>query len=74
MLLPAIGFSMLARTMLSKSNIYIFICGFAVVAYSQLPILGVAIFGTVLAIILIKQEINKTETAAITEGGINDDF
>lgn len=73
-LLPAIGFSMLARTMLSKSNIYIFICGFAVVAYSQLPILGVAIFGTVLAIILIKQEINKTETAAITEGGINDDF
>ena len=62
-LLPAIGFSMLARTMLSKSNIYIFICGFAVVAYSQLPILGVAIFGTVLAIILIKQEINKTETS-----------
>lgn len=70
-LLPAIGFSMLARTMLSKSNVHIFLCGFALVAYSQLPILGVAIFGVVLAVILVQAEKEKTNVIA---GGEDDDF
>ncbi len=70
-LLPAIGFSMLARTMLSKSNVHIFLCGFALVAYSQLPILGVAIFGTVLAIIMVQAEKEKAYAVA---GGDDDDF
>lgn len=72
-LLPAIGFSMLARTMLDKSNLHIFLCGFALVAYFQLPILGVAIFGGVLAIILMGIENNK-QAVVVQEGGINDDF
>lgn len=71
-LLPAIGFSMLARTMLSKSNVHIFLCGFALVAYLQIPILGVAIFGAILAIILMQSE--KDTNNMSVAGGADDDF
>lgn len=71
-LLPAIGFSMLAKNMLSKSNVHIFLCGFALVAYAKLPILGVAIFGIVLAIILLQVETENS--AAVVAGGDDDDF
>lgn len=70
-LLPAIGFSMLARTMLSRSNVHIFLCGFALVAYFKLPILGVAIFGAVLAVILVQMEKEKISEIG---GGDDDDF
>ncbi|MDD3173661.1 MAG: PTS sugar transporter subunit IIC [Herbinix sp.] len=70
-LLPAIGFSMLARTMLNKSNVHIFLCGFALVAYSKLPILGVAIFGVVLALIIVQMEKEKTTVVA---GGVDNEF
>ncbi len=66
--LPAIGFSVLAKTLITKSNIYIFLFGFALEAYSKLPILGVAIFGFVLAIIMLNT--NKNEEME----GSDDDF
>lgn len=68
-LLPAIGFSLLAKTLVKKSNMHIFLCGFAFVAYLNMPILGVALFGLILALIMVQSGPNTAET-----GGNEDEF
>ena len=73
-LLPAIGFAMLSRTMLSKSNLHIFLCGFAFVAYLNVPILGIALFGAVLAMILVGIDRQVGERTVAVEGGEEDDL
>lgn len=71
-IIPAVGFTMLAKTMLAKANAYIFLCGFALVAYFQVPILGVAIFGAVFALAMTQLTERQAELAA--EGGDEDEF
>lgn len=51
-LLPAVGFGLLLLPMMSKFNVLYFIFGFALFAYVDLPILGITLFGVVLAFIL----------------------
>lgn len=71
-IIPAIGFTMLAKTMLKKSNVYIFLCGFALVAYFQLPILGVAVFGAIFA--LAMTQLTEEQSQVSIEGGEDDEF
>lgn len=53
-ILPAFGFALLMSTMIDKKNaVYLFI-GFFIAAYGKLSVVAVAIFATLLAIILNK--------------------
>lgn len=73
-LIPAIGFSLLAKTMLTKANWYYFLCGFAMVAYLNMPILGVAIFGLILAMIVCQTAARNSAAEVNKEGDEEDDF
>jgi PTS system mannose-specific IIC component/fructoselysine and glucoselysine-specific PTS system IIC component len=51
-LLPAVGFALLLQPMMNLSNSLYFILGFVLIAYMELPILAITIFGVVLAFII----------------------
>ena len=61
-ILPALGFAMLAKMLISKSTVHYFVFGFALAAYLNLPILGIAIFAVVLAVIIVNLMGKNTET------------
>ena len=61
-ILPALGFAMLAKMLISKSTVHYFVFGFALAAYLKLPILGIAIFAVVLAVIIVNLMEKNTET------------
>lgn len=63
-LLPAVGFGLLLLPMMSKFNVLYFIFGFALFAYVDLPILGITLFGVVLAFILTFEMPNKNVATA----------
>lgn len=58
--LPAIGFAMLARMILSKDLVPYLIAGFLLAAYLQVDVLGIALFGLVIALVVFHSE-GKTE-------------
>lgn len=66
-LLPAVGFALLLQPMLNKKNIIYFIVGFGLIAYLNLPILAITLFGVVIAYIVCfenksaKPVVNKEE-------------
>ncbi|WP_434351611.1 PTS mannose/fructose/sorbose/N-acetylgalactosamine transporter subunit IIC [Trichococcus flocculiformis] len=70
-LLPAVGFALLLRMILNKSVVHYFILGFALVAYLNIPVMGIAIFGLVMAIIAISLMNKKSENQ---EAIADDDF
>ncbi|WP_342508611.1 PTS sugar transporter subunit IIC [Sporosarcina sp. FSL K6-2383] len=63
-LLPAVGFGLLLLPMMSKFNVLYFIFGFALFAYVNLPILGITLFGVVLAFILVYEMPGKNVAVA----------
>lgn len=50
-ILPAMGFAMLLRMIISKRLIPYFILGFVLIAYANIPVLGVAIIAVVIVLI-----------------------
>lgn len=56
LLLPAIGFSLLMQMMLSKKLAAFYILGFVLAAYLKLDIIGVAVLGAIIALILSQYE------------------
>lgn len=50
-LLPALGFAMLMRMTINKSNIPYYFLGFVLAAYLNVPVLGVAILGLILVLV-----------------------
>ena len=52
-LIPALGFAMLARLLINKKVAPYFFLGFAVAAYLEIPVTGIAIFGAILAVIVV---------------------
>ncbi len=52
-LLPAVGFALLLKPMMDKSNFLYFLLGFILVSYMELPMLAITIFGVVLAFIIV---------------------
>lgn len=66
-LLPALGFAMLAQMIMNKKVAAFFFVGFFLVAYGGITTTGVAIFATLIAIIMyffIDQE--KTQTTSVS--------
>ncbi|AYV35061.1 PTS sugar transporter subunit IIC [Erysipelothrix rhusiopathiae] len=60
-LLPAVGFALLLQPMMNGKNILYFILGFILIAYLELPILAVTLFGVILAFIIVF-EVGQTPT------------
>lgn len=62
-LLPAVGFAMLLKMVWSSKLAIFYIFGFCAVAYLKLPLIAVAVFGIVIAIVLasIDQDILKAK-------------
>lgn len=52
-LIPALGFAMLARLLINKQVAPYFFLGFALAAYLSIPVTGIAIFGAILAVIVV---------------------
>lgn len=73
-LLPALGFALLARMIINKSVIIFLILGFGLSAYGSIPVTGIAIFGAILAIILVRIENKQRVATATDDGGVSDDF
>ena len=61
--IPAIGFAMLARMMISKKTAAFLILGFLLAAYLNISVTGIALFGLVEALIYVNF-MNKKEVAA----------
>lgn len=78
-LLPALGFAMLAQTMMNKKVAPFFFIGFFLVAYLQISITGVAIFSILMVLMLIMfgvigRQNGRAAVAAEEEGGDFDEF
>lgn len=52
-LIPALGFAMLARLLINKQVAPYFFLGFALAAYLELPVTGIAIFGAITAVVVV---------------------
>ena len=78
-LLPALGFAMLAQTMMNKKVAPFFFIGFFLVAYLKISTTGVAIFSILMVLMLImfgvigKQK-GEAIVAAEEDGGDFDEF
>ncbi|WP_304683398.1 PTS mannose/fructose/sorbose/N-acetylgalactosamine transporter subunit IIC [Ileibacterium valens] len=73
-ILPALGFAMLARMVMSGKVLPFFFLGFAVAAYFGLPIVAIAVLGVLLvAIMMNNYGFASPQAEAIVEGE-DDDF
>lgn len=70
-LLPALGFALLAKMIINKKVVVFYFLGFALSVYLNIPITGIAIFGVILAVILVN--LNKPAQVAIVGGNDDDD-
>lgn len=70
-LMPAMGFAMLMRMILTKQILPYYFLGFVLAAYFGMPALGVAIMAVIL--VLVKFGFLEPNGQAITVGGIEDD-
>lgn len=70
-LLPAVGFALLLRMMISKTMTQYYILGFALAAYLQIPIMGIAVFGIAIAM-MVMSFINSNNNTK--EELVDDDF
>ena len=61
--IPAIGFAMLARMMISKKTAAFLLLGFLMAAYFGISVTGIALFGVVVALIYVNF-IGKKEVVA----------
>lgn len=52
-LIPALGFAMLARLLINKTVAPYFFLGFALAAYLEIPVTGIAIFGAIVAVVVV---------------------
>jgi PTS system mannose-specific IIC component/fructoselysine and glucoselysine-specific PTS system IIC component len=69
-LLPAVGFALLLRPMMNKSNFLYFLLGFILVAYMALPMLAITIIGVVLSFIIVFE---KNDVQVALAGNAADD-
>lgn len=62
--IPAIGFAMLARMMLTKKSMPFLLLGFVLAAYLEIPVIGVALFGVVAALVYFNGIMSNKEGVA----------
>ncbi|GAA3014828.1 PTS mannose/fructose/sorbose/N-acetylgalactosamine transporter subunit IIC [Tetragenococcus solitarius] len=74
-LIPALGFAMLARLIINKQVAPYFFLGFALASYLEIPVTGIAIFGAIIAVVVVNltniQKRNNANTN--TEESVDDD-
>lgn len=59
--MPALGFAMILKTMVSKEMVIYFLLGFAIVAYSKIDLIGMSILAVLTAFILIQTRTAKED-------------
>ena len=69
--MPALGFALLVKMIINKKVAVFYFLGFALSVYLNIPITGIAIFGVILAVILVN--LNKPAQVAIVGGNDDDD-
>lgn len=75
-ILPAMGFAMLGRLVLTKQVMPYFFLGFLITSYAGVPVLGVAVAAIIIAVVKFDL-LNPNATAApalASEGDDDDDF
>lgn len=74
-LIPALGFAMLARLLINREVAPYFFLGFAVAAYLQIPVTGIAIFGAIVAVVVVnlRNVRGKAQGTQTTSGEVIDD-
>lgn len=75
-LIPALGFAMILSVMLEKEVIPYAILGYILVAYFELPTMGVALVGTVFAMIYYyrREEVRTEEYEVVTDTTLEEDY
>ncbi len=63
-IIPAIGFAMLARMIVTKEMSAFLLAGFLAAAYLNISVLGVALFGVVIALVVYYGSKNKQANEA----------
>lgn len=73
-LIPALGFAMLARLLLNKKVAPYFFLGFALAAYLEIPVTGLAIFGAIVAVVVVNiMNVRAAQPVQTTTGEVIDD-
>lgn len=62
-LLPAVGIALLLRYLPAKEYISYLVIGFVLAVYLKVPLLGVALIGAAIALIIYKNNINKEQNS-----------
>lgn len=73
-LLPAVGIAILMKYMNFKEYFVYVIIGFALVSYFALPMMGIAILGFCMAMVMFKQEQKGKSVQHVTAGGLEDEL
>ncbi|OPJ60400.1 PTS mannose/fructose/sorbose/N-acetylgalactosamine transporter subunit IIC [Clostridium oryzae] len=60
-LLPAVGFALLARMVMTRKVVPFFFLGFIIAAYLKVPVMGIAALGAVAALIIVGNENNTSK-------------
>lgn len=71
-MMPAIGFAMLLKIMLKKEYVAFLIIGFVFATYFKLPVLGIALIGTAIALydFYLNKNHNKQTSKGVRKNGI----
>ena len=72
-ILPALGFALLGSMLVNKKVAPFFMLGFVLSAYLNMPVLGVAILGGIIVVLMINNDQPKL-AMNVSEGGEDDDF
>lgn len=70
-MIPALGFAMLAKLTVTKKLIPFLFLGFALAAYLQISVTGIAVFGLIIAVIAVYM--SKNDQQAVTTNCQEDD-
>lgn len=75
-IIPALGFAMLAKVIMNKSVVPYFFLGFAIMAYLKIPLTGIAIFGAILAVVMVSitSKIEDSSKNTTVTGDDDDEF
>jgi len=68
-ILPALGFAMLGKILISPKVAPYFLLGFLLAAY-----LNVALLGVIIVALMLVNDQNKPNNTAVVDGGADDDF
>ncbi|NLM66687.1 MAG: PTS sugar transporter subunit IIC, partial [Enterococcus sp.] len=72
-LLPAVGIGLLLRYLPAKEYFSYLVIGFVLAVYVHMPLLGVAIVGAAVALLIFKKNSQASNQVVQTVGGMDED-